>query len=252
MPGFGRGPPLPGWAAATGGRAVAPARAGRHVARPGWTCGRCGSLTLTKRGGAELPTPKGLLPTRGERGPGFGNRGRAATRSRRRNAAIVRPRALLGRRTLRSHPMFCRRAQAGAGASAGSVTDGRRLVKRPGAAEAPGAPLVSGAAEPWRRASRTIHPWTRHPWTRSRSGTARHGLRPAGGRQARGLAWQHYRLRGGIPLEPPVSPGHRSMHRWSGPACRQQRETSREVCGRPVPPPLRKRTSHTHRGRRVS
>lgn len=29
-----------------------------------------------ERDGAEPPTPKGLLPTRGDRGPGFGNRGR--------------------------------------------------------------------------------------------------------------------------------------------------------------------------------
>jgi hypothetical protein len=33
---------------------------------------------VDERDGAEPPTPKGLLPTRGERGPGLGDRGRAA------------------------------------------------------------------------------------------------------------------------------------------------------------------------------
>ena len=43
-----------------------------------------------------------------------------------------------------------------------------------------------------------------------------------------------------------------SMRRWRGTACPHRRETSREACGRPVPPPLKRRTSHTRLDRRVS
>jgi hypothetical protein len=46
--------------------------------------------------------------------------------------------------------------------------------------------------------------------------------------------------------------GRWSMRHWRGPAFPHLRETSREACGRPVPPPLRRRTSHTRRDRRVS
>ncbi|MGA9310190.1 MAG: hypothetical protein WBV74_07440, partial [Pseudonocardiaceae bacterium] len=77
MPGFGRGPPLPaGPLRLVLGRLPPPGRGGMLLGPAGLAggAGRCPD----ERGGVELPTPKGLLPTFGDRGPGFGNRGRVA------------------------------------------------------------------------------------------------------------------------------------------------------------------------------
>jgi hypothetical protein len=77
MPGFGRGPPLPGEPVRPVlGRLVPPGRGGMLLGAAGLAGGA--GRWPGERGGAELPTPKGLLPTRGERGPGLGNRGRGA------------------------------------------------------------------------------------------------------------------------------------------------------------------------------
>ena len=70
MPGFGRGPPRPG-SLARG----APGRGGSSSSSPG-TPGRAG---CGRTAGAPEPTPKGLLPTRGVRGPGLGACGRGGT-----------------------------------------------------------------------------------------------------------------------------------------------------------------------------
>lgn len=68
MPGFGRLPPSPRAPEPPVGAVPAPCPPGRGGRSPGppdrGADGRCG--------GAPLPTPNGLLPTRGERGPGFG------------------------------------------------------------------------------------------------------------------------------------------------------------------------------------
>ena len=77
MPGFGRGPPLPGGPLRLElGRLPPPGRGGTlpDPAEPPDAPGR----GVDERDGAEPPMPKGLLPTRGDRGPGFGPRGRAA------------------------------------------------------------------------------------------------------------------------------------------------------------------------------
>jgi len=77
MPGFGRGPPLPGEPVRLVlGRLPPPGRGGMAVG-PAGLAGAPGRWP-DDRGGAEPPTPNGLLPTRGERGPGLGNRGRGA------------------------------------------------------------------------------------------------------------------------------------------------------------------------------
>jgi hypothetical protein len=74
MPGFGRAPPLPdGPVRPELGRLPPLGRGGMLLGPDGLAAepDRCPD----ERGGAELPTPKGLLPTRAERGPGFGDRG---------------------------------------------------------------------------------------------------------------------------------------------------------------------------------
>ncbi|MGB8995358.1 MAG: hypothetical protein WCC65_08620, partial [Pseudonocardiaceae bacterium] len=55
------------------GRLTPPGRGGMLLGPVGLAgvAGRCPA----GRGAAALPTPNGLLPTRGDRGPGFGNRG---------------------------------------------------------------------------------------------------------------------------------------------------------------------------------
>ena len=75
MPGFGRGPPLPGAPprGAPVGRCPPPGRDGTlpgpaGAPGPAWPPGRC----AVDRGCAGWPTPKGLFPTRGARGPGRG------------------------------------------------------------------------------------------------------------------------------------------------------------------------------------
>jgi hypothetical protein len=75
MPGLGRGPPLPGGPVRPeAGRLVPPGRGGMLLGPAGLAGGP--GRWPGERGGAALPTPNGLLPTRGERGPGFGDRGR--------------------------------------------------------------------------------------------------------------------------------------------------------------------------------
>jgi hypothetical protein len=78
MPGFGRGPPLPGDPVRpVVGRLVPPGRGGIALG-PAGLAGAAGRWA-GERGGADAPTPNGLLPTRGDRGPGLGNRGRGAS-----------------------------------------------------------------------------------------------------------------------------------------------------------------------------
>jgi len=70
MPGFGRGPPLPGGPLRLEvGRLPPPGRGGMLLGPAGLAAGP-GRGPDGPRGGAEPPTPKGLLPTRAERGPG--------------------------------------------------------------------------------------------------------------------------------------------------------------------------------------
>jgi hypothetical protein len=77
MPGLGRGPPLPGGPVRPEvGRLVPPGRGGMLLGPAGLAGGP--GRWPGERGGAALPTPNGLFPTRGERGPGFGDRGRGA------------------------------------------------------------------------------------------------------------------------------------------------------------------------------
>lgn len=75
MPGFGRGPPPPGGPLRPEvGRLPPPGRGGMLPGPVGPPDGP--GRGPDERDGAAPPTPKGLLPTRGDRGPGFGNRGR--------------------------------------------------------------------------------------------------------------------------------------------------------------------------------
>ena len=80
MPGFGRGPPLPGALerGAPAGRLPPPGRGGMApgpgAPGPAGAPGPPGRAP-DGRGCAAWPTPKGLLPTRGERGPGLEDRG---------------------------------------------------------------------------------------------------------------------------------------------------------------------------------
>jgi hypothetical protein len=75
MPGFGRGPPLPGGPLRPDvGRLPPPGRGGMLPGPVELADGL--GRGVDERDGAEPPIPKGLLPTRGERGPGFGDRGR--------------------------------------------------------------------------------------------------------------------------------------------------------------------------------
>ncbi|MGC1733069.1 MAG: hypothetical protein WA731_10475, partial [Pseudonocardiaceae bacterium] len=78
MPGFGRGPPLPAGPPRLELGRLPPLGRGGMLLGPVGLAGGAGRCPDERCGGAELPTPKGLLPTRGDRGPGFGNRGREA------------------------------------------------------------------------------------------------------------------------------------------------------------------------------
>ena len=76
MPGLGRGPLLLGGPVRPELERPLPPGRGGMLLGPAGAAGGAGRWP-DDRGGAAPPTPKGLLPTRGERGPGFGDRGRA-------------------------------------------------------------------------------------------------------------------------------------------------------------------------------
>jgi hypothetical protein len=144
--------------------------------------------------------------------------------------------------------------RAAQGYSSGRDGRPRGAQERPDAQELSGAPLASLVAGGPVGARPVLESLDEVPARHCRRARTPAGERAQGRDQA--LRWAHPRW-GESHWSHPGSRGHRPMHRWSGAAyhgqtaCLSQRETSRGACGRPVPPPLRRQTSHTHRGRRV-
>ena len=261
LPGFGRGPPLTrrgrrGWRSGgcppPGGGASLRGPAGR------WP-GGAGALPRG-RGGAPEPTPKGLLPTRGDRGPAGLRTRRGARLPGRpgRGRALLRPggRDGTGHGTRRRPGAGRRRAplrrwRAGCGMPPGGA--GGRTAGAAGA----------GAG---RSPSRDCRPGCRGGGRSARAGTSRcsgppvpaRAGRPRRGPTAAGAAGRR-RFRGRGPAGRGPAPRRRGAavagplgaHRGADDArtrrrCRR-RSWSREACARPGPPRSRTRTSRTRR-----